>query len=629
MNYITLVKKFLITADVQERAEILRKQANIEHHKAETSIDSLSKQLHITLDPEQTIAPVLLTENVTSDIELFDSYAGTDANTVFSHLSSNLHTTGAGIFLKSVLAHPTSDTYTLLQRQLVLKSISPKITPDIRRALTTLTEKESDINWLFQMSEDADNQNLHDLYDMVYFRFCLLKPFNAIPGAITGVNIYKIFASPAIGILSPLAYFIIPYMIFRMKFGFKIPFTTYMRFMFSTLIQGDMMTSVLLGTGGANIASKAVKWLSFLFSMLFYFQGMFNSVDVARTTYKIASFLTNKANSIIDAVRAADTLIKELWSPDIERVFSLDASPATATYISSVLAKEYKPFSVTTNFGQSLAFLKSINYQAILNCIRKAYVLDALVGTVLFSHDHTAVCYASYLTQPDKHLELADAWHICLRNRAPVANSIALSEDANMILTGPNAGGKSTFIKTVLVNIILAQTLGICCSSAALITPFDVIHTQINIPDCKGKESLFEAEMYRCKRTLDICSTNPEKRKLIVMDEIFNSTNPVEGIAGAYAVASKISTDPRALLMFTTHFIYLTKLSKTGRFQNYHMNVIKTDDDIQFPYKLSKGFSRQHVALELLRKNGFDKELVEDAIKIKNKLTAAASETDK
>ena len=111
------------------------------------------------------------------------------------------------------------------------------------------------------------------------------------------------------------------------------------------------------------------------------------------------------------------------------------------------------------------------------------------------------------------------------------------------------------------------------------------------------------------------------------MDEIFNSTNPVEGIAGAYAIAKNMSSYPNNISVITTHYLYLAKLSKDfpERFKNLKMNVKNPTGDIVYPYRLTPGVSRQFIAIEILKKNGFDKEIVDDALAIKNKLMTMTS----
>jgi DNA mismatch repair ATPase MutS len=113
-----------------------------------------------------------------------------------------------------------------------------------------------------------------------------------------------------------------------------------------------------------------------------------------------------------------------------------------------------------------------------------------------------------------------------------------------------------------------------------------------------------------------------KKYSLIVMDEIFNSTNPLEAVAGAYAVCKKMASYTNNILIFTTHYNYLTKLAKdkTYRFANYKMETIVNFDNIQFTYKLQRGVNKHLLALELLKRNGFDNDVIEEAIAIKNML---------
>ena len=77
-------------------------------------------------------------------------------------------------------------------------------------------------------------------------------------------------------------------------------------------------------------------------------------------------------------------------------------------------------------------------------------------------------------------------------------------------------------IKSIIVNVVMAQTMGITSANSACLTPFKYINTQINVPDATGHESLFEAEMHRCKHNLDML-LSVKGATLIVMDEIFSN----------------------------------------------------------------------------------------------------------
>lgn len=187
-----------------------------------------------------------------------------------------------------------------------------------------------------------------------------------------------------------------------------------------------------------------------------------------------------------------------------------------------------------------------------------------------------------------------------------------------MVITGPNAGGKSTSIKSVCISLILGQTIGVVPCKSATITPFDFINTYLNIPDCKGKESLFEAEMHRARDHIySLDKLDKNKKSFVIMDEIFSSTNPEEGISGGYAIANKLSSYDNSVALITTHFNYLTKLEKEGRYRNIRIPITRDEKGaIAYPYKIEKGISDQFIALELLKEKGFDKELVENAMDI-------------
>ena len=140
------------------------------------------------------------------------------------------------------------------------------------------------------------------------------------------------------------------------------------------------------------------------------------------------------------------------------------------------------------------------------------------------------------------------------------------------------------------------------------LTPFSLINTYLNIPDCKGKESLFEAEMYRARNHItDINTLSDGKFSFIVMDEIFSSTNPEEGISGGYAIAEKLASFDNSISIITTHFTYLTNLEKGGKYKNYKIPIERdSSNNICYKYKLVPGVSKQFIALELLKNKGFD-----------------------
>jgi DNA mismatch repair ATPase MutS len=113
------------------------------------------------------------------------------------------------------------------------------------------------------------------------------------------------------------------------------------------------------------------------------------------------------------------------------------------------------------------------------------------------------------------------------------------------------------------------------------------------------------------------------------MDEIFNSTNYEEGVAGAYIVAKELGKIPNSLAIVTTHFPYLTKLSKTGNFLNYKFEVQKEGSTLKPTYYIKEGISKQHLALDMLEKKGYNPSVIEEARKIFKELVKITHHDDK
>jgi hypothetical protein len=530
------------------------------------------------------------------------------------------------IFTRSILTNPLFDVATLEKRQMTLGQIESLLTSskDIDSHLATLKKTEADFLWMYQ----EQNADIASLYNMVFFKAMALTPLNYRPEVLTSFSIYRIVVSPLIGVITPIMYFIIPFIILRIKLKLKIGFVEFLKLMLQNILSGSS------GLMSAFPRFKKFNYLSYVFSLLFYFQGMFNSVELAKAVHSVSSLLTAKMNNVIQFIQSAEALYKAVATatslPGLEKAFDFgDPVYANGGEFDGVAKPDYSIFS---NFGTRLKYFKFFKKESYLCLLRKTYLVDALVS-ICKAKQHHNMCPVKYLNNVETPvLNLIGAFHPSIQKAKVVGNNIALgtktNQQLNMVLTGPNAGGKSTLIKSVLLSIIFAQTITMSNATECEMSPIYYINSQMNIPDCKGKESLFEAEMYRSKENLDVLDLLDGKRfSAIFMDEIFNSTNPIEGIAGAYAIAKHMASRPTNMTFITTHYVYLAKLAKEfpDKFANFKMNVVIGKEDgsaIRYPYKMSKGVSRQYIALELLKQNGFDKAVVTDAIAIKKKLLA-------
>jgi len=164
--------------------------------------------------------------------------------------------------------------------------------------------------------------------------------------------------------------------------------------------------------------------------------------------------------------------------------------------------------------------------------------------------------------------------------------------DHNFLITGPNASGKTTFLKSTLINIILSQQIGYGFYKKARINPYTYIHCYLNIPDTSNRDSLFQAEARRCKEMLDNINDTKETETIFcIFDELYSGTNPYEAVASGQAFLSYLSQKKNVTFMLTTHYIELCKQLEDATTKNYNMAIIKQNDTIDYTYLLKQGIS--------------------------------------
>lgn len=198
---------------------------------------------------------------------------------------------------------------------------------------------------------------------------------------------------------------------------------------------------------------------------------------------------------------------------------------------------------------------------------------------------------------------------------AVVANDVSL--DKQLIITGPNAAGKTTVIKTTLFNLILSQQIGYGFYDRAEINPYDFLHCYLNIPDTSGRDSLFQAESRRCMEILRCIIDNPAKRHFCIFDELYSGTNPYEAVAAAYGYIDYISKNPNVDLILTTHYIDLCELLEKHNadgITNLHMSVSPITGE--YLYKIAGGISTIKGGLKVLQDLDYPIEIVESARRI-------------
>jgi len=211
-------------------------------------------------------------------------------------------------------------------------------------------------------------------------------------------------------------------------------------------------------------------------------------------------------------------------------------------------------------------------------------------------------------------------YYAVLKDCNPIKNDVSL--DKNLIITGPNASGKTTVLKSVLINIILSQQFGCGFYEKANFNPYDHIHCYLNIPDTSGRDSLFQAEAKRCKEILDIIEENSLKeRHFCAFDEIYSGTNPEEATVSTVAFIDYLVKYKNISCILTSHFIKACKkLGKNKRIKNYHMNVLKDNLSITYTYELEKGISTVQGGIQILKDMNYPQKILDQTQFVNSKI---------
>ncbi|MDQ5940974.1 MAG: mismatch repair protein MutS, partial [Candidatus Dependentiae bacterium] len=228
-------------------------------------------------------------------------------------------------------------------------------------------------------------------------------------------------------------------------------------------------------------------------------------------------------------------------------------------------------------------------------------------------NSHAPYCFVEILeNQSTPVINATDFHHPVVNEKVVVTNSIAIGNNNNprsIMISGVNAGGKSTHMKAVALCCIFGQVFGVAPARSFSFTPFHTINTHLNITDDVSKQqSLFRAEITRAQELLDTVNALPSNQfSVTILDEICTGTEYLEGQALAHAIAKKLGMYPNSVLLLASHFPGLTTLAKDRKDLYKNMKVVVEKDEngeFVYPYGLYEGSTTQQIAPDLLEKVG-------------------------
>lgn len=274
------------------------------------------------------------------------------------------------------------------------------------------------------------------------------------------------------------------------------------------------------------------------------------------------------------------------------------------------------PLDILVDYIRIITHIDLIKFNHMFLEVKKHRdTIDHIIGIIGKIDAEIAIgCYRASLANgycipaftDEQQLSIHNMYHPGMEH--PIANSITC--ERGVLITGSNASGKSTFLKMVAINAILAQSIHTVLAEAYT-APLYRIYTSMALrDDLVGGDSYYIVEIKSLKRILDAAEARGS-RVLCMIDEVLRGTNTVERIAASTRILAGF-THQNIQCFAATHDIELTELLKE-QYDNYHFEGEVSDNDVHFNYQLQEGPAQNRNAIKLLGILGYDKGIVESA----------------
>ena len=327
----------------------------------------------------------------------------------------------------------------------------------------------------------------------------------------------------------------------------------------------------------------------------------FATIDCAEKLLDPEMPFENKAavNAAISKVKTIRSLYRFLGAPTASDDFSM---------ILMLLFELIKGFFLIEPLALNKSYRLAMQNRDAFEVIYKFIgTIDTAISCASLINDQNYTTCTPEFADHEKQLWFSKAYHPLIEN--PIPGSFH-TEGSNIFITGSNMSGKSTFLRTVLINSVLAQTIYICFAER-FCTPFFKQYSAIKIAD-----NLFEQESYFYKEMKVIREMVEQLGEpsdhLFLIDEIYKGTNTVERMALALSVLRYLNGS-KNLIMASSHDLELVEYLK-GVYKMYHFAESIQEDKLVFDYRIKEGAVQSRNAIQLAALEQYPSPVIEQAM---------------
>lgn len=531
-----------------------------------------------------------LDDNLYMDLDVFKDNIG-----LMDKLNHNITVFGKEYF-RNTLLYPQKNYNFYQEKYLLFMKLSQPEINEINSLFSEIKSRQNDIIWFWQEKTKAENE----LINQVLFKKNNYYDLNQHQSIVISYFSSRLYLQPVYSLLSPTLSIIIPFIILKYQFKLPIGLDVYLK-----IIRIFLPNSLKLGFGPVTFSGKTTLCILFLFLYLYSFYNLV--IDIIRLL-NINHIIYKKLESIKILLINLKKLCAHLGEifPSYEPYWTNKMCLLQKNYFGNNI---YQYYNLTENHKKTVE-----QYIILLGKLDHLFAIWKYIENV--KQIGYPICHSKFNNDSDINLEIMDLWNINLYGLSPVLNSIKLGGNGkkNLIVTGPNAGGKTTFLKGIFINILLSSLYGFSLSSRYYSSDFNYLFSHINKFDKISEFSLFQSEIKHFSTILQ----NIKKYPIYfgILDELFTSTTPEEGASCAYAISEKLGSES-GMIIVTTHFRILSELETTS---SSFFNVSMGYHNNNFTYLVENGSNHIHLALDLLNSNKNTNQVYHNALKILDKI---------
>ena len=420
------------------------------------------------------------------------------------------------------------------------------------------------------------------------------------------------FLSPVITLFSPIIGLILPYFIFLFK-GIRIKFSNYILMVKNIIINNQFINGII------NFHRNSFQQNGYLlFTIVMYVFSTYQNIRFFKYYRKsidyLQDFVEKYYNYLNDGEQIIENFIQHtsrhktfngfhqtllLYKMKVEKckngiiiLYAMNQKLFKYSNIGHLLKINYELF-YDENYNDCFHYLTHLNQYQEDICKLKCLVKDKVLNPCSFISKKET-------NKKKQKTKIIGSFYLNHIHNSYVKNDVMF--DKNLIITGPNASGKTTLIKSSLINLFMSQSVGFGCYDTCKTKIYDEFHSYLNIPDTSNRDSLFQAEARRCKDIWNQINKNKTKNHFCIFDEIYSGTNPRDAVSCARVYLKALNTRKNNVdYVLTTHYIGLCEEMKENEDAiNKRMKAIKEDNNIKYFYEIEDGICKINGGMQIL-----------------------------